>query len=136
MKLDLLGVYLELETYEIFERLKRFERIVKSFLKETDSNQKNLDLRLNAQDIRSITAIAKNCRSNSKLMNLDCLLEIITMYYYIMDIFHDDYNTGDLENYFGILNLTDILITYIGYFSKPYVQSNLRRHFVVDVLGN
>ena len=136
MKLDSLGVYLDLDTYEIFERLKRFERTVKSFLKETDSDQKKLDLRLNAQDIRSITAIAKNCRSNSKLINLDCLLEIIMMYYYIMDIFHDDYNTEDLENYFGILNLTEILITYIGYFSKPYVQSNLRRHFVVDVFGN
>jgi hypothetical protein len=136
MNFDYLGIYLDLDTYEIFQRLKHFERTVRSFLKETDSDQKKLDLRLNAQDIRSITAIAKNCRSNSKLMELDSLLEVIIMYYYIMDIFHEDYNTEDLENYFGILNFTDIIIKYIGYFSKPYVQSNLRRRFKVNILVN
>ena len=30
-------------------------------------------------------------------------------------------------NYFGIKNLTDVLINNISYFSKPYVASNLRR---------
>jgi hypothetical protein len=127
MKLDNLSEHLELGSYEVFERMKRIERNVKSFLKETESDQMKFDLRLNSQDVRSITAIAKNCRSNSKLFNLDCLLEIIIIYYYIMEIFHDDYNTETLENYFGILDLTDILITYIDYFSKPYFESNLRR---------
>jgi hypothetical protein len=136
MKLDSLGLYLELDTYEIFKRLKHFERTVRSFLIESDSDQKKLDLRLNSQDIRSITSIAKNCRNNSKLMELDTLLEVIIMYYHIMDIFHEDFNTENLENYFGILNLTDILINYIGYFSKPYIESNLRRRFELDVLVN
>jgi len=127
MKLDNLSEHLELGSYEVFERMKRIERNVKSFLKETESDQMKFDLRLNSQDVRSITAIAKNCSSNSKLFNLDCLLEIIIIYYYIMEIFHDKYNTETLENYFGILDLTDILITYIDYFSKPYFESNLRR---------
>jgi len=41
MKLDSLGLYLELDTYEIFKRLKHFERTVRSFLIESDSDQKN-----------------------------------------------------------------------------------------------
>ena len=127
MNFDNLGKYLQIDTYEIFQRIKWFEKTLKQFLIECDSTQKKLDLRLNAADIRSITAIAKNCRNNANLIVLDSLLEIIIMYYYIMDIFHEDYNTETLENYFGILNFTEILIKYIGYFSKPYFYSNLRR---------
>ena len=97
------------------------------FLKDCESVQATFDIRLNAQDIRSITAITKNCCNNNNLINEDCLLEIIILYYYIMDIFHEDHNTQTLENYFGIKNLTDVLINNISYFSKPYVASNLRR---------
>jgi hypothetical protein len=136
MNLDNLAFYLQLDTYEVFGRLKRMEHCMSVFLIVSQSDQVGMDTRLDARDIRSITAIAKNCRSNSKLMELDSLLEVIIMYYYIMEIFHEDYNTEDLENYFGILNFTDIIIKYIGYFSKPYVQSNLRRRFKVNILVN
>ena len=127
MNLDKLGIYINLNTYEIFQRIKRIEFCMTQFLKDCESVQANFDIRLNAQDIRSITAIAKNCCNNINLINEDCLLEIIILYYFIMDIFHEDHNTQTLENYFGIRNLTDILINNISYFSKPYVASNLRR---------
>lgn len=127
MNLDKLGIYLNLNTYEIFQRIKRIEFFMTQFLKDCDSVQATFDIRLNAQDIRSITAIAKNCCNNNNLINEDCLLEIIILYYFIMDIFHEDHNTQTLENYFGIRNLTAILVNNISYFSKPYVASNLRR---------
>jgi hypothetical protein len=123
MNLDKLGIYLDLDTYEIFHRIKRLECSMSEFLKDSESIQANMDLRLNAQDIRSITSIAKN----SMHIEEDCLLEVIILYYYIMDILYEDHNTQTLENYFGIRNLTNILIKNIFYFSKPYVQSNLRR---------
>jgi hypothetical protein len=127
MNLDNLAFYLQLDTYELFGRLKRMEHCMSVFLIVSQSDQAGMDTRLDARDIRSITAIAKNCSNNPKLMNEDCLLEIIFLYYYIMDIFHEDYNTETLENYFCIRNFTNILLANIGSFSTPYVESNLRR---------
>jgi hypothetical protein len=127
MNLDPLGIYLELNTHEIFYRIKNIEHCMSNFLIESESVIGGTDIRLDARDIRSITAIAKNCCNNVNLINEDCLLEIIILYYYIMDILHEDYNTHNLENYFGIRNFTSILIKNISFFSKPYVESNLRR---------
>ena len=129
MNLDPLGSYLDLNTHEIFYRIKNIEHSMSKFLTETESAICETDIRLDSRDIRSITAIAKNCCNNVNLINEDCLLEIIILYYYIMDIFHEDYNTHNLENYFGIRNFTSILIKNISSFSKPYFQSNLRRKF-------
>jgi len=127
MNLDNLGFYLQLDTYEVFGRLKRMEQCMSEFLKVSQSSQTGMDTILDSRDIRSITAIAKNCSNNPKLNNEDCLLEIIFLYYYIMDIFHGDYGTETLENYFCIRNFTKILLSNIGSFSTPYVKSNLRR---------
>ena len=127
MNLDNLGFYLQLDTYEAFGRIKRMEYCMSEFLKVTHSDQAGMDTRLDPRDIRSITAIAKNCSNNPKLINEDCLLEMIFLYYYIMEIFHEDYNTETLENYFRIRNFTSILLNNIGSFSTPYVESNLRR---------
>ena len=127
MKLDKLGVYLELDTFEIYERIKRIEKHMKLFLIETESQQIKQNIYLDPRDIRTITAIAKNCCNNINLINQDCLLEIILLYYYIMDILHEDHSTQSIENFFGIRNFTSILINNIQLFSKPYVVSNMKR---------
>jgi hypothetical protein len=125
MKIEKLSNNLELDSYEVFKRIKRIEYKVERYLEEIDSNQKDEDIYLNSSDIRTITAISKYCRNNTKLYNEDCLLEIIILYYYMMDILHEDHNSIHLEYYFQINNFTNILINNISFFSKPYLQSKI-----------
>ena len=127
MKIDELSEHLELGSYEVFKRIKYFEFTVYNFLQESESDQYYEDLTLNSDDIKSITTICKNCCNNVNLCNQDCLLEIILLYYYIMDIFHDDHNSDNLENYFQINNFTDLLVPNISSLSKPYFIANLNR---------
>jgi hypothetical protein len=126
MKIEKLSDILELDSYEVFKRIKRIEYKVERYLEEIDSNQKEEDIYLNSSDIRTITAISKYCRNNTKLYNEDCLLEIIILYYYMMDILHEDHNSIHLEYYFQINNFTNILINNISFFSKPYLQSKIK----------
>jgi len=125
MKFEKLSDNLDLDSYEVFKRIKRIEYKVECYLEEIDSKQKDEDIYLNYSDIRTITAISKYCRNNTKLYNEDCLLEIILLYYYMMDILHEDHNSIHLENYFQINNFTNLLINNISFFSKPYLQSKL-----------
>ena len=123
MDFSKLEKYLDIPEIEIFYRIKRFEMNIFKLLKETKSDQHIAEIRFNQRDIIVISAIAKNCKYNDKLINLDVLLEIIILYYCIMEIILDKHSTGVLENYFEIPNFTSILIENIGSFSKPYVQS-------------
>ena len=127
MKIDKLSEYLELDSYEVFKRIKYFEFTVYNYLTDVECDQRDEDLTLNSDDIKSITAICKSCCNNINLCNQDCLLEIVLLYYYIMDIFHTDHNSDDLENYFQINNFTDLLIPNISSLSKPYFISNLNK---------
>ena len=127
MNFSKLEKYLDIPEIEIFYRIKRFEMNIFKLLKETKSDQQIVEIRFNQRDIIVISAIAKNCRNNNKLINLDVLLEIIILYYCIMEIILDKHSTGVLENYFEIPNFTSILIENIGSFSKPYVQSIMKQ---------
>jgi len=125
MQLHKLSVYLDIDELDIFCRIKKFQHDLFKFLKETESNQNTSDVIFNDKDIKIVTEIAKNCFVNNVLVDNDSLLEIILLYYSIMEIIHEQHTTSTLENFFCIDNFTEILVTNIDYFSKPYMNKLL-----------
>ena len=117
-----LSKHLDIDEMEVFYRIKRFEHEMYKLLVETESDQKRTETKLNKRDLDIITTIAKYCRDNKKLIENDSLLEIILLYYVIMEVLSDKHTTGTLENYFSIDKFTDILMQNMSFFSKPYTQ--------------
>ena len=123
MNFSKISMYLSIDEIDIFYKIKKIETDIYKLLIETDSGQMLSEIRFIKKDIKVITAIAENCRNNINLMENDSLLEIIILYYCIMEIIYDKHTMETLENYFQINNFTNILIANIGYFSKPYFKS-------------
>uniref|UniRef100_A0A6C0I819 Uncharacterized protein n=1 Tax=viral metagenome TaxID=1070528 RepID=A0A6C0I819_9ZZZZ len=122
--MDLLAGYLDLEIDDVINRTNVIEKKMKRYIIDCNTKETN-KTNLISRDINIIAEIAKNCRNNLNLISQDRLLEIIILYYYIMDILHSNYNTGDIGDYFEIFNFTEILLKYLSFFSKPYVNSQL-----------
>lgn len=115
-----LSTYLDINEMEVFYRVKRFEHEMYKLLIETESDQITQEVRFTKRDIDIVMAIARYCRNNNDLFNNDSLLEIILLYYSIMEVLSDKHTLEILENYFQVNNFTDILINNMSFFSKPY----------------
>ena len=126
-----LSTYIDINEMEVFYRVKRFEHEMYKLLKETDSDQITQEVRFSKRDIDIVTAIAKYCRNNNDLFNNDSLLEIILLYYSIMEILSDKHTLEILENYFQVHNFTDILIKNMSFFSKPYHKFYLLERSII-----
>ena len=120
MNFSNLSRYLDTDEMEVFYRIKRFEHEMYKLLIETESEQNTQEVRFNKRDINIITAIALYCRNNNNLIQNDSLLEIILLYYSVMEIFSEKHTSETLENYFQIPDFTHIIFRDISFFSKPY----------------
>ena len=98
---------------EVKYRIKRIENMAKEFIVECESTQPIKEMVLNESDLKSIHFILKHCMKNLYLKENDCLLEIVLLYYYIMDIFHEDYDCDVIENYFVINDFSNIILKNI-----------------------
>lgn len=120
MNFRILSKLLDIDELETFYRIKRFQNELYLLLKETESEQDQDELRFSQRDIVIITEITKYSCNNTELADHQLLLEIVLLYYSIMEVISDKHSTGTLENYFGITSFTDILLKNIDSFSKPY----------------
>jgi hypothetical protein len=123
---------LQIDDLETFYRIKKFQNELYLFLKETESEQDQDELRLSERDLVIITEITNYCCNNTELVDHQLLLEIVLLYYSIMEVLSDKHTTGTLENYFGIECFTDILLKNIGSFSKPYFMYYQRSNMIAS----
>jgi hypothetical protein len=125
--IDNISKVLNIKYDEAKYRIKRIEDMTKEFIVECESTQHIKEMVLNESDFKSIHFILKHCMKNLYLQENDCLLEIVLLYYYIMDIFHEDYDCDVIENYFLINDFSNIILKNISSFSNPYFRYNLRK---------
>ena len=135
LEVDLLSTILNIDAEEISSRVRYFETIYIIFLKDTNPDKKVI--RLNNNDITTITNIADSIINsidiflgrNGISFKIDSILEIILLYYYIMEIICVGHSVDVLANYFGVDNFTIIFIKNLDLFSKPYFENiNIREY--------
>lgn len=122
---------------ECLQRIKKFENDIHRFLLDSGSGSEyhnDLQIKLISNDLRVVYHIL-NYLLNIEvhcLKDNNVLLEMVILYYYIMEIFHEDYTLDSLENYFGILNFKNLIIDNVSLFSKPYMKYKLIQRNIHD----
>jgi len=122
--IHLLAFELGIEPIQLCYRLRSFEFYILKYSEHFGQDLSDFNIKLVDINIYyKLLVYIKNNDLTSKIVNNISLLEIIIIYYYMMDIIHGSLDTDDIGDYFDIPKLSYIYIDNIDLFSKPYHQS-------------
>ena len=110
-----------------YYRIKYIEHCITSYCISVKATQELSELKLNTHDLYRIHNVIQYVLplvKNFEKEFIENLFEIITMYYYFMEIFNEVYFINDIGDYMGINELSNIIIDNINLFSKPYFELN------------
>lgn len=128
--LNKIAKLLNLKPLVCYYRIKYIQKMIIEYCTCAEATQDLSEITLTTYDLYRIEIIIDWVVNQSKEQNAnrgikvnENLFEIITIYYYFMEIFNEVYFIDNLGDYLDIPGLSGTIIDNIGLFSKPYFNS-------------